>query len=65
MGIHHARMLRVDRKSTEQMFADATLAWAINLPAHTVALKGTEVYHPEKSGAVDLRILDVQQFLSR
>ena len=45
MGIHHAGMLRPDRKLTEQMFNDgaikvlcctATLAWGINLPAHTV-----------------------------
>jgi activating signal cointegrator complex subunit 3 len=42
MGIHHAGMLRGDRKLTEQMFTDgaikvlcctATLAWGINLPA--------------------------------
>jgi replicative superfamily II helicase len=45
MGLHHAGMLRPDRKLTEQMFNDgaikvlcctATLAWGINLPAHTV-----------------------------
>jgi activating signal cointegrator complex subunit 3 len=45
MGIHHAGMLRGDRKLSENMFADgairvlcctATLAWGINLPAHTV-----------------------------
>lgn len=42
IGIHHAGMLRGDRKLTEQMFSDgaikvlcctATLAWGINLPA--------------------------------
>ena len=47
MGIHHAGMLRGDRKLTEQMFNDgaikvlcttATLAWGINLPAHTGTL---------------------------
>lgn len=74
MGIHHAGMLRNDRKLTEQMFAagaikvlccTATLAWGINLPAHTVVIKGTEVYNPEKGGNVDLSILDVQQIFGR
>ena len=57
MGVHHAGMLRNDRRLTEQMFNDgaivvlcctATLAWGINLPAHTVVIKGTDVYMPEK-----------------
>jgi activating signal cointegrator complex subunit 3 len=74
MGIHHAGMLRGDRKLTEQMFNDgaikvlcctATLAWGINLPAHSVIIKGTEVYNPEKGGIVDLSILDVQQIFGR
>jgi superfamily II DNA/RNA helicase len=74
MGIHHAGMLRGDRKLTEQMFYDgairvlcctATLAWGVNLPAHTVVIKGTEVYNPEKGGRVDLSILDVQQIFGR
>lgn len=74
MGIHHAGMLRNDRKLTEQMFADgaikvlcctATLAWGVNLPAHTVVVKGTEVYNPEKGGRVDLSILDVMQIFGR
>lgn len=73
-GIHHAGMLRGDRKLTEQMFSDgaikvlcctATLAWGINLPAHSVVVKGTEVYNPEKGGTVDLSILDVQQIFGR
>lgn len=74
MGIHHAGMLRGDRKLTEQMFNDgaikvlcctATLAWGINLPAHSVIIKGTEIYNPEKGGNVDLSILDVQQIFGR
>lgn len=74
MGIHHAGMLRGDRKLTEQMFNDgaikvlcctATLAWGINLPAHSVIIKGTEIYNPEKGGTVDLSILDVQQIFGR
>jgi activating signal cointegrator complex subunit 3 len=59
MGIHHAGMLRGDRKLSEQMFADgaikvlcctATLAWGVNLPAHSVVIKGTQVYNAEKGG---------------
>ena len=74
IGIHHAGMLRGDRKLSESMFADgaikvlcctATLAWGINLPAHTVVVKGTDIYNPEKGKMVDLSILDVQQIFGR
>ena len=74
MGIHHAGMLRPDRKLSENMFAagaikvlccTATLAWGVNLPAHTVIIKGTEVYNPEKGGIVDLSILDVMQIFGK
>jgi activating signal cointegrator complex subunit 3 len=74
MGIHHAGMLRGDRKLTENMFAEgaikvlcctATLAWGVNLPAHTVVIKGTDVYNPEKGKSIDLSILDVQQIFGR
>jgi hypothetical protein len=50
LGVHHAGMLRADRTLTEQLFEQglirvlcctATLAWGINLPAHTVIIKGT------------------------
>lgn len=41
------------------------LAWGINLPAHSVIIKGTEIYNPEKGGIVDLSILDVQQIFGR
>ncbi|KAK1332769.1 hypothetical protein QTO34_006299 [Cnephaeus nilssonii] len=56
-AIHHAGMTRVDRTLVEDLFADkhiqvlvstATLAWGVNLPAHTVIIKGTQVYSPEK-----------------
>lgn len=48
-AIHHAGMTRVDRTLVEDLFADrhiqvlvstATLAWGVNLPAHTVIIKG-------------------------
>ena len=56
-GVHYAGMSRVDRNSVEDLFADrsiqvlvctATLAWGVNLPAHTVIIKGTQIYSPEK-----------------
>ena len=74
MGIHHAGMLRGDRKLSETMFAEgaikvlcctATLAWGVNLPAHTVVIKGTQVYNSEKGGMTNLSILDVQQIFGR
>lgn len=74
MGIHHAGMLRSDRSLSEQLFecglvkvlcCTATLAWGVNLPAHTVIIKGTEMYDPERGGFVDLSILDVLQIFGR
>jgi pre-mRNA-splicing helicase BRR2 len=56
-AIHHAGMTREDRGLVEELFADgsiqvlvctATLAWGVNLPAHTVVIKGTQIYSPEK-----------------
>lgn len=69
-GHHHAGMLRSDRALTERAFSNgtisalvctATLAWGVNLPAHTVIIKGTQLYSPEKGAFVDLGVLDVQQ----
>ena len=69
-AIHHAGMTRPDRTLVEDLFADkhiqvlvstATLAWGVNLPAHTVIIKGTQIYSPEKSQWVELSPLDVLQ----
>lgn len=65
-------MTRVDRTLVEDLFADrhiqvlvstATLAWGVNLPAHTVIIKGTQVYSPEKGRWVELGALDVLQVI--
>eukprot|EP00047_Mylnosiga_fluctuans_P022270 m.116969 g.116969 ORF g.116969 m.116969 type:complete len:2124 (+) comp9197_c0_seq4:160-6531(+) len=73
-AIHHAGMTRTDRTLVEDLFADkhiqvlvstATLAWGVNLPAHTVIIKGTQIYSPEKSSWVELSPLDVLQMLGR
>jgi pre-mRNA-splicing helicase BRR2 len=73
-AIHHAGMARVDRELVEALFADkhiqvlvstATLAWGVNLPAHTVIIKGTQIYNPEKGAWTELSPLDVMQMLGR
>lgn len=74
LGIHHAGMTRPDRSLTEKMFAEgvikvlvctATLAWGVNLPAHTVIIKGTQIYDPKRGGWVDVGMLDVMQIFGR
>lgn len=73
-GIHHAGMLRSDRTMMERMFEDnaikvlcctSTLAWGVNLPAHAVIIKGTNVYDSGKGAFVDLSVLDVLQIFGR
>jgi activating signal cointegrator complex subunit 3 len=74
VGIHHAGMLRGDRTLTEQLFEQglikilcctSTLSWGVNLPAHTVIIKGTEMYDPSRGGFIDISILDVLQIFGR
>ncbi|KAK4688426.1 hypothetical protein P7C73_g1686, partial [Tremellales sp. Uapishka_1] len=74
LGIHHAGMLRSDRSMMERMFEDnaikvlcctSTLAWGVNLPAHAVVIKGTQVYDSGKGAFVDLSVLDVLQIFGR
>ncbi|KAL5015950.1 hypothetical protein ScPMuIL_005539 [Solemya velum] len=73
-AIHHAGMTKVDRTLVEDLFADrhiqvlvstSTLAWGVNLPAHTVIIRGTQIYNPEKGRWVELSALDVMQMLGR
>lgn len=74
LAIHHAGMRRSDRNLVEEMFAagvvrvlccTATLAWGVNLPAHGVIIKGTELYDAARGGWVDVDILDVIQIFGR
>ena len=62
-AIHHAGMSREDRGVVESLFTDGaiqvlvcttTLAWGVNLPAHTVIIKCTQIYNPEKGRWVEL-----------
>jgi pre-mRNA-splicing helicase BRR2 len=73
-AIHHAGLSRADRSSAEELFAagqvqvlvcTATLAWGVNLPAHTVIIKGTQVYNPERGRWTELSPQDVLQMLGR
>lgn len=73
-AVHHAGLPRTDRKLVEDLFADrhvqvlvstATLAWGVNLPAHTVIIKGTQVYLPEKGTWSELSPMDVLQMMGR
>jgi pre-mRNA-splicing helicase BRR2 len=73
-AIHHAGMRREDRALVEDLFADgsiqvlvctATLAWGVNLPAHTVIIKGTQIYNPAQGRWVELSHQDILQMLGR
>ncbi|NXD96456.1 ASCC3 protein, partial [Chaetorhynchus papuensis] len=73
-SIHHAGMLRQDRTLVENLFSNghikvlvctATLAWGVNLPAHAVVIKGTQIYAAKRGSFVDLGILDVMQIFGR
>jgi pre-mRNA-splicing helicase BRR2 len=74
IGVHHAGLSRSDRTLVEDLFSDghlqvlvstATLAWGVNLPAHTVVIKGTQVYNPTYARWDELSQLDVMQMLGR
>lgn len=74
LAMHHAGMLRQDRSLVEKYFGDglirvlvctATLAWGVNLPAHAVIIRGTEIYDSKHGTFVDLGILDVLQIFGR
>lgn len=73
-AFHHAGLARADRTLVEDLFADkhvqilvstATLAWGVNLPVHTVIIKGTQVYSPELGRWTELSALDVLQMMGR
>ncbi|KAJ2907875.1 Pre-mRNA splicing, partial [Coemansia aciculifera] len=74
LACHHAGMSRVDRQVVEELFAGghiralvstATLAWGVNLPAHAVVIKGTQVYRPDEGRWGELSPQDVLQMLGR
>ena len=73
-AVHHAGLPVEDRRLVEDLFAGrhiqvlvstATLAWGVNLPAHKVIVKGTQVYSPERGSWVELSPQDLLQMLGR
>lgn len=67
-------MVRSDRTLVEDLFSDkhiqvlvstATLAWGVNLPCHTVIIKGTQIYNPQTGGFQELSPLDILQMIGR
>ncbi|KAH0799707.1 Type III restriction enzyme, res subunit family protein [Histomonas meleagridis] len=74
VGIHHAGLPRNERIFIENSFRNnsfsilictATLAWGVNLPAHTVIIKDTKIYNQEYGGYENIGILDVHQMFGR
>ncbi len=74
IGIHHAGLSRKDRSTVESLFAakhlqllvsTSTLAWGVNLPAHTVIIKGTQIYSPEQGRWIELSPQDILQMMGR
>eukprot|EP00178_Gracilaria_changii_P024479 TRINITY_DN737_c0_g1_i1.p1 TRINITY_DN737_c0_g1~~TRINITY_DN737_c0_g1_i1.p1 ORF type:complete len:2198 (-),score=297.01 TRINITY_DN737_c0_g1_i1:5150-11743(-) len=74
LAIHHAGMDRRDRQLVEALFeqghvkvlvSTATLAWGVNLPAHAVIIKGTQVYSPQHGRWIELSSMDVMQMMGR
>ncbi|SBS86872.1 RNA-helicase, putative [Plasmodium ovale curtisi] len=72
--IHHAGMSRSDKILVENLFkkkvfnvlcCTSTLAWGVNLPVHTVIIKGTNYFSSESGKIEDLDILDINQIFGR
>ena len=72
VGIHHAGLTLEDRQLTENsflngtlkcLFATSTLAVGVNLPAHTVIIKGVETW--DNGEWREYSDLDIMQMMGR
>ncbi|KAI8989727.1 P-loop containing nucleoside triphosphate hydrolase protein [Trametes punicea] len=72
IGVHHAGLNREDRTATEQLylkkvlkvlFATSTLAVGVNLPAHTVVIKGVKLF--QNGSSQEYSDLDIMQMIGR
>nr|BAS01948.1 mRNA splicing factor U5 snRNP 200 kDa [Amorphochlora amoebiformis] len=74
IGIHHSGLRSNERVLIEDLFycgiikllvSTSTLAWGVNLPAHTVLIKGTSIYDPSLSKIREINFIDVLQMIGR
>ncbi|KAJ7085715.1 Sec63 Brl domain-containing protein [Mycena belliarum] len=72
IGIHHAGLTIDDRRAVEDLYlkgllrvvvATSTLAVGVNLPAHTVVIKGVQIF--QNNVSAEYSDLDVMQMLGR
>ncbi|KAJ7047198.1 P-loop containing nucleoside triphosphate hydrolase protein [Mycena alexandri] len=72
IGVHHAGLTIDDRRAVEDLYlkgllrvvvATSTLAVGVNLPAHTVVIKGVQIF--QNNASVEYSDLDVMQMLGR
>ncbi|KAJ7632951.1 Sec63 Brl domain-containing protein [Roridomyces roridus] len=72
IGIHHAGLTMDDRRSVEDLFlkgilrvviATSTLAVGVNLPAHTVVIRGVQTF--QNNVSCEYSDLDIMQMLGR
>ncbi|KAK7038046.1 ATP-dependent DNA helicase MER3 [Favolaschia claudopus] len=72
IGVHHAGLTIDDRRSVEDLYlkgalrvvvATSTLAVGVNLPAHTVVIKGVQTF--QNNVSIEYSDLDVMQMLGR
>ncbi|KAJ6490602.1 Sec63 Brl domain-containing protein [Mycena vitilis] len=72
IGVHHAGLTIDDRRAVEDLYlrgvlrvvvATSTLAVGVNLPAHTVVIKGVQIF--QNNASIEYSDLDVMQMLGR
>lgn len=63
--VSHCSAVHTEAATLQVLVSTATLAWGVNLPAHTVIIKGTQVYNPAKGNWQELSPLDVMQMFGR
>ncbi|OCH92100.1 P-loop containing nucleoside triphosphate hydrolase protein, partial [Obba rivulosa] len=72
IGVHHAGMTMSDRRTIEDLFlkkilrivvSTSTLAVGVNLPAHTVVIKGVKIFQNNMSQ--EYSDLDIMQMIGR